>query len=307
MPHWTTEKQNDLAVNNPFQSHRQEARRFDDRLRVSAYDRAASMLIALLILTGVAVTGVLIVFFTTRIFAKNKAVPVTLTEIASRPGNAALGLARDLEPPGAEDAPDLNEPQLAEVLSALAENVASQAPAIDDRAFDAENESTRGTGQGDSRRLGVGAEGVEERVPRAERWRIQYQGSSIDGYARQLDYFGIELAVLGQDNNVHYAFNLSKRTPDTRVESPQGESRLYMTWRSGPLQEADVELLRRARVASQGRQILQFYPAKIEAVFLQEEKKASQGRSVNDIRRTIFGVKQDGNNYSFYVLEQRYF
>ncbi len=265
------------------------------------------MLVALLILTSVFVTGLLIVFFTARILTNRRAVPVTLTEIASRPANAALGFDRDPELPGSEDVPDLAEPQLEEILSTIAENIARNAAQLDDRALDGENISSKGRGRGDHREMGIGGEGVEERVPRAQRWRIHYQGDSIEKYALQLDYFGVELAVLGQDNKVHYAYNLSKIKPDTKAKTPAEENRLYMTWRSGPLKAADLDLLSRAGIATGDRPILQFYPAAVEKIFLQEEKSYSGGRNVNDIRRTIFGVKQDGSNYAFYVIDQRYF
>lgn len=262
------------------------------------------MLVALLILTSVFVAGLLIVFFTTRILTNRRAVPVTLTEVASRPANAALGFDRDPELPGSEDVPDLAEPQLEEVLSTIAENVARNAAQLDDRALDGENFSSEGLGRGDRREMGIGGEGIEERVPRAQRWRIRYQGDSIEKYALQLDYFGVELAVLGQDNKVHYAYNLSNEIPDARTGSPEEEGRLYMTWRSGPLQSADIELLGKAGISAGRRPILQFYPPAVEAIFLREEKNYSGGRDANDIRRTTFGVKQDGNNYSFYVVEQ---
>ncbi len=95
-----------------------------------------------------------------------------------------------------------------------------------------------------------------------------------------------------------------QKKPDTKVQAPEEETGLYMTWRSGLLQSADIELLGKAGISAGRRPILQFYPPAVEAIFLREEKNYSGGRDVNDIRRTTFGVKQDGNNYSFYVIEQ---
>ena len=265
------------------------------------------MLVALLILTGGFVAGLLVLFFTSRILTNQKAVPVTLTEVATRSENAILGFDRDLEAPGMEELPDLTKPQLEKVLSIIADSVSSSMAQLDNQALDSDQIASKGKQRGDLREIGPGGEGVEERVPRAQRWRIRYQGDTIEEYARQLDYFGIELAVLGQDNRVHYAYNLSKEKPDTKVKTPREENRLYMTWRSGPLKAADLELLSRTGIATGDRPILQIYPAAVEKIFLQEEKNYSGGRNVNDIRRTIFGVKQDGGTYAFYVIDQRYF
>jgi hypothetical protein len=276
-------------------------------LAVSSYDRAESMVIALLLLFGITVAGLLIIFFTSRMFARNKSIPVTLASVASRPEGAALGVSRDFEPPGLEELPDLLEPQLQEALSSLSDAVTSKVAILDDKALEADLVAGQGRGAGDSRQVGIGAEGTLEKVPRAERWEIRFQGGTLREYAQQLDAFGIELATIGADNRVHYAYHLSQKTPDRRVGPPEAEKRMYMVWRSGPLIEADRQLLARAGIPTLGRILLQFYPAKTEQMLATLEKAYAGQHDVNEIRKTILAVKPDGNQFAFYVVDQKYF
>lgn len=70
------------------------------RLRVNSYDRASSLLVSLLIVASVTVAGLLIVYFARRLIVTQRAVPVTPVDAAGRPADAAMGLKRDIEPPG---------------------------------------------------------------------------------------------------------------------------------------------------------------------------------------------------------------
>lgn len=277
------------------------------RLGVSAYDRTSSLLLALLILVGLVVSGLLIVYLTLQLVDTTVTVPVSLAE-TSRPAHAAVGIARDIEPPGLEEAPDLADPQLPETLSVIADAVASRQALLADQALEGSTEAGRGEGLGDNRQSGMGGDGVVERVPRWERWQLRYLSpESLDVYARQLDFFGIEVAALGADNRVHYAYNLTKASPDVRVGSPADESRIRFAWRSGTLQRADRQLLRRAGIRVGIRGILQFIPPELEAELLAKEMAHAEGRDVDEIRRTVFGVQRVGQEFAFQVVEQEYF
>jgi hypothetical protein len=261
----------------------------------------------MLILIGAFVLGLLIVVYSSRMLARAKPVPVTLEQVAST-ADPNLGIAQDLEPLGAEDAPELQEPALAETLAAVSDAVSDRQAELDDVAIDGDPHSSRGSGQGDARQAGSGGEGVVERVPRAQRWEIRFVGGNLEAYARQLDFFGIELAVLSTaDNAVHYASNLAQAKPEHTTKSPELEDRLYMSWRGGPLQQADRQLLEKAGITIGKGVILQFYPAAVEADLALKEKAFAKGRDVNEIRKTIYGVQQDGDTYAFFVIDQKYF
>ena len=136
---------------------------------------------------------------------------------------------------------------------------------------------------------------------------IKYTSESTEAYARQLDAFGIELgAVGGGGQSVDYAASFSAGGPKRRSGPATDEKRLYMTWRNGALQEADLELLGRAGVPTQGRIIMQFYPKEIEDQLALLERDRSGGRDVKEILKTVFTVRPKGGKYAFEVTDQFY-
>jgi hypothetical protein len=278
-------------------------------LAVSSYDRVSSLLIALLALVGLGVAGLVVIIYTSRVFARQEPIPVEMEQLAGR-GDNSLGLERDPEPLGVEDVPALQEPQLQDALAAVSDAVADSQARLDDATFDGAPQSSRGGGRGDSRAAGGDAEGIEEKVPRASRWEIHFDVGNLQEYARQLDAFGIELAVLDKSGGVLYAGHFTQSKPERKSKSPELESRLYMSWRGGALQAADRQLLARAGIEVGARIMLQFYPPAAENELALREKEYARGRDVNEIRKTIFGVRRKGNGedgFEFFVIDQRYF
>ena len=138
-------------------------------------------------------------------------------------------------------------------------------------------------------------------------WEVMFSKATLDVYARQLDFFKIELGILQPDNKIIYAYNLAKPKPDTRVVSnpAANERRYYLTWRNGEMQQADRELLVRAGVDVADPLIVKFLPPKIEAELLALEGNHAGG-DAGRIRRTRFGVQADGAGFKFFVLEQSF-
>lgn len=276
-------------------------------LAVSTYDRVASSILALILLVGASVLVLAVIVYTSRIFARQAAIPVTLTQVGGGSATPNTGIGRDPEPMGVEDGLELPQPQLEGALAAVSDAISDSQTSLSDETFEGDPLSSRGSGLGDSRDAGPGGEGIPERIPRTERWEIRFARENLQSYAKQLDYFRIELAMLGDDNRVHYASNVSEASPQKKTQSPELEDRLYMTWRSGPLQAADRELLSRAEISAKNGIILQFYPPEVENALSQIELAFAGARSINQIRKTIFGIKQQAEEYSFYVIEQKYF
>ncbi|MFV2067040.1 MAG: hypothetical protein ACC645_08670 [Pirellulales bacterium] len=276
------------------------------QLALSAYDRVSSMLIALLILVSTVVTGLLIVYLSARVFARPRAVPVTLASIVGEGGGSGASFGTDLEPMGLDDQVSSDESHLIETLDALPQIVSQRSELLETIDDQSDTWDVKGDGPGSRPGGGRGSGGIVERTPRAERWEIRFQAERLTDYARQLDHFGIELGMLGSDNRVHYAYNLAKSIPDRRTGPPESEGRLHMVWRAGPLAQADYDLLERAGIDPQGRIILQFYPPETEETLARKELEHADGRGVNEIRKTVFGVKQAGDGYEFYVMEQLY-
>ncbi len=157
-------------------------------------------------------------------------------------------------------------------------------------------------GFGDGRGLGHGP--GKPGLPR--HWEVTFQkGATLDLYARQLDFFHIELGVVMPDNRIIYAYNLAKPKPDRReVKNPSvNERRYYLTWRSGGLEQADQELLARAGIDTEGHLILKFLPPETEQDLATKEK-SFKGASPKDIAKTRFGVQTAGGGFEFYVIDQ---
>ena len=255
------------------------------------------MLLSLLILLGVMVAGLLILWLTSRIFLSQAAVPVQLTELGE--GEGPLGAGMELAPPTDEELgleSDLELPMLAEKLSAIADAVGSKEAMLDDPRLTGQSQSG---GKGDGRLAGGGA-GTRRR------WEVRFfEGNTLKTYARQLDFFGIELGVLRPGNKVVYAYNLTKKRPDTRTGPADAEKRYYLTWRRGELQQADHALLARAGVKSQGRLVLKFLTHRCESQLAGLERTYA-GRQADNLRKTSFGIRPDKAGFEFFVLEQSY-
>ena len=273
-------------------------------LTVNSYDRTATLLIALLVLVGLTVLGLAIVFFANRQFPTIEPIPVVPVEATSP--NANQGLAQEPDPPGVEDAPELSEPRLQDTLDALTEAVSTKEVLLSDEMIDAENEAGRGKGKGDARMAGPGGDEGVERVPRWERWKIRFEPKSEGEFARWLDYHKIELGVLGRDNQVHYAYDLSG-TFKTKEGEPTKETRGYTSAADGPMPEITNRLARKADVARFGSVVLMFYPFEVESILWTIEKQYSGDRDVNDIRETVFTVIPSRNQFEFQVIDQKYF
>lgn len=277
-------------------------------LRASRYDQVAGILVALLIMIGVAVAGMFIVWLTATLVFRTRSVPVRLVENVPGRGDHAEGFERDLEAPGMEEMPELAEPQLEATMEAMTEAVSNVAASMDVVSTPSTATSKGEGGMGDSRPPGPLGEG-DNIIPRWERWEIRFESSSINAYARQLDSFKIELGAAGGGKpNVDYAYNLTKGRPDTRSGPGNKDQRLYMTWRGGTLQAFDKQLLGRAGINSNKRLILQFYPDEVEQqlAFIEKENADKQGKVLQEYLKTVFAVESQGSGWKFTVLEQRF-
>lgn len=243
-------------------------------------------MLAALLLIGAAVLTLLILWLTSRFFLGRAAVPVVLEPIGT--SDSPLHDQRDLDTPEF-DQTDLAEPQIADRLAAITDAVSSQPAMMSEPT--AGGTATEGGGGGEQG-------GV------SRRWELTFmQGNTLETYARQLDFFRIELGVLEPGNRVTYVYNVSKPKPDTRAGAADAESRYYLTWRGGELVQADRDLLARAGIESEGRVILKFLPPDVEAL-LADLEKVHAGGQAEQVRRTRFGISPHGNGYRFRVIDQ---
>lgn len=275
-----------------------------EQLRISLYERVASTLVSLLILVGTVVLFLFLMVLFSRMIREQETVPVEYIEAPYGRGDHAAGFARDPEPPGAEELEQLEEPALEQSVEAVTDVVSSVSANL--MAVEGMTAATQsGTGQGDSRPPGPLGDG-EDIIPRSERWQIQYPSGNLRAYGGILDYFKIELGVIGGGRKeVEYASNFS-RNPTKRTGPPDEEKRLYMTWRSGEMKQADASLLAKAGVKVDGGLQMQFIPPDTENLMAAAEHEAMGDRKLKEVQKTVFGVRPQRGGFEFYVIDHRY-
>ena len=290
----------------PAEEHSRSAKpkRRQSELQVSAYDQVASSVVALLIVVGFFTTTLFLIWLTTRVYSRQMTRPVEYLEDLGESGENALGMAEDLEPPGVDELPDVEQPQLSETLQAVTNVVSTQAAVLDTLHGDSSLVG-KGSGLGDHRTKGPGGIGGK----RPER-KINYITTSEEAYARQLDFFKIELGVFRHESDMlDYAAKFSQAQPTTR-HGPKGEEkRDYFVWTGNdPLAELDQQLLEKAGIRIGQGVILQFWPEDSWQLLLHTEanfaEAADQERT--SIRRTDFGVKTTKQGFELFVMDQAY-
>jgi hypothetical protein len=222
-------------------------------------------------------------------------------------GDGELGGGMELDAPEADQLgleSDIEEPMLEETLAVVADVVANNAAVLDNPMLTSQLETGRGGSTGRGGLLGRG-EGSGSGTGRGRHWEIRFAETSRAAYAAQLDYFKIELGVLKSGGRVEYAWNLSKSRPDSRSGTSEQESRYYLTWTSGEMEQYDRQLLGLAGIEIQGGLIMKFLPPEVESALIQLER-AKAGSDADEVRATYFGIKREGNGYAFYVIDQAY-
>jgi hypothetical protein len=273
----------------------------------------ASTLLAFLISVGAVVALLFVIWITNRIFVPQLAVPVEMTEVAEDgegggDGRAAGGSQLDTPSDEPYVGNDKQTTDVQEQMNEVSNAVAAKAMELDDPEL--VQPTRRGSygsgggiygGFGDGRGLGHGP--GKPGWPR--HWEVVFSKATLEAYAKQLDFFKIELGVLQPDNKIIYVYNLSKPKPDTRTVSDpaKNERRYYLTWRNGEMQKADRDLLAKAGVDPEERLILKFMPLETEAKLVALER-AYRNATPKEISKTRFGVQAFGDGYEFYVLEQ---
>jgi hypothetical protein len=251
------------------------------------------------------------IWLSNRIHVSRPAVPVEMAEYredGEGGGDGRPAGGSQLEAPSDEPFVGTAEKttDVQQDLDALGAAVSSNVVELDDPAPTRRGSYGSGGGIyggfGDGRGLGHGP--GKPGLPR--HWEVTFQkGNTLDLYARQLDFFGIELGVIMPGDKAVYAFNFRKPKPDTRtLANPSAnEKRYYLTWRGGDLRQADEELLARAGIDGAAGVMAKFLPPETEGKLATLEKNF-RGASPKDINKTRFGVQPVGDGFEFYVIDQ---
>lgn len=268
-------------------------------MKTTSYDRMASLLVSLLLLLGSMVAILFGLWFSMKILAPPRAVPVQLVPLGDGAGFEDYDEYNpEVVQPGLEfeeETPSFLE-ELDTVVDVIAENDAifSDASPMD------ESRLLPGGKIGDGRTRGEGT-GL---AGRKRRWEFQFgRNTTAEQYAAMLDFFGIELGVLEPGGRVRYASRLSSAKPTVREGNSADEQRYYMTWIKGDTESADRELLDKAGIANHGRLVIKFIPPELEAE-LENREQQEAGARFPGLKSSFFRVLPDGNGYRFELYHQ---
>jgi hypothetical protein len=288
-------------------------------LKVSSYEQAATLVITLLVIFGTSFGGLAMIFFADK-FNREEVVAIEYVPMEATSPTANGGFGTDPDPPGVEDGSELEEPNLEETLAAvemttdlLSDSIISDASVTDQALQGTADQASKGKGVGDGRQPGPGGDGVIERVPRWQRWKIRFEPKSAADFAKWLDQYKIRIGVLGRDNKVHVAFGFTNASPQVETADPT----VYNSWgqtlpADGPMPALTKDLARKAGTLQRGPIALLFYPKEIDQLLYtlekaHMEKSNYKSHDANKIRETVFTVVQDSSGYRFVVVDQKYF
>ncbi len=281
-------------------------------MRETLYDLVSSWTISLFVALLLTCGAVVTVWLTSRLPKPPDAVPVELVELPGgfEDGSPDETLRVDSPEPEARDAVPAesvaDQVEIAEAVEAVVEMSEAGTQQVQQQ-FDTgiQNTGKIGSAKGTGRRalgFGTGTGGF----PREQRWFVKFgDRSSQEEYAKQLDFFGIELGALLQDGRLAYLKNLTNPVPDVRyINTGSAEARLYMTWQGGERRSADVQLFGKANVTVNAATVIfHFYPKDTEDKLAHLELEY-RNRTVKQIRRTYFAVEPEGAGYKFSVFRQ---
>lgn len=150
---------------------------------------------------------------------------------------------------------------------------------------------------------------VEPRIQRrAERpeWEIRFADNlDLAEYARQLDFFKIEIGATAKSGRTEYIREVTRTKPPKHVGQLDDDDRVRVKWLRGTLHAADRKLLAKAGINSQSKELWHFLPPDVRATLDQLERDYA-GLSPGEVRRTCYLVraKQRAAGYEFVVIEQ---
>jgi hypothetical protein len=284
------------------------------RIQVSLYDRVSSMLLAGLLSIGLIAVTLFILWLSNKIMvppalaADTEIIEVSEDGEGGGDGRPAGGSQMDTPSDEPFVGKDKETSDIQQDLSVLGAAVSSNVIELDDPDFvQPTRKGSFGSGGGiyggfgDGRGMGHGP--GKPGWPR--HWEVNFDKNTLEAYAKQLDFFKIELGILQPDNKIIYVFNVAKGKPDKRIESNPSatEHRYYLTWRTPQMAQIDRELLAKAGVDPEEHLILKFLPREVELNLMALER-AYQNATPKEIRLTRFGVQSEGGGFKFVVIEQ---
>lgn len=271
--------------------------------RVSSYDQTSAFLVAGVVVIGVLVFILFMIWLT--LFAGAPSPPKT-APIVDLAGNddRPEGVADDWQPPGVEEFPEVEQPQLADALEAVTDSVSSvraQLEKVDGNAM----EMGSGSGLGDKRKRGLGG-GDGNIIPEWDRWKIEYSASTMGEYMNILESFDISIGAVSQlSNQIAFLDDLNNARATVTYgnrESPEAK-RLYFRNTKNRLRRWDRNKVVASGVEDKNRLVVQFYSAALRQQLLELENAVynKDGKTLEEVKKTQFRIRPAGSGFEFYI------
>lgn len=274
----------------------------------SRYEQASAMLSSMLLLLGMLTVVMFLVWLFATINWSKPVAKLALEDVGGGgSGSNMTGGDKDLEEPNPEEVPEVVEQKVEQALESITSLVSTEAVALDSVGGETSFGNGEGSGTGDGRGKGPGGPGTSDGIPAWERWEIKFTASDMKTYAKQLDFFKIELGVAGGGiSEVDYCSNVSTSTPNRRQGKPKDEKRLRFLYKAGDLRDADRSLAAKAGIQVTDRVVFQFYTSEMYTNLLTLENIKMGKRRIIEVKKTTFGIRGSSGKWEFYVIDQQY-
>lgn len=277
--------------------------------RVSNYDKTSAMLVAGVVVIGALVFILFMVWLT--LFSWRSAIkpPPPILELAGN-DNRPEGVADDWQPPGVEEFPEVEEPQLADALEAVTDSISSvraQLEKVDGNAA----QMGSGSGLGDKRARGPGT-GNSNIIPEWERWKIEYQAGTMAEYMSILESFDIYLGSISQiSNQILFFDDLNNASPIMTAgnrKSPLAQNLYFRNTPKSRLKRWDQNKVLAGGGDTNNKIVVQFYPPAVRQQLLELEQAdyLKEGKELTEVRQTLFRCRAAGGGYEYYVEDIKY-
>ena len=266
----------------------------------SSYDRVNAILIAALFMFGFLFAVLFLIWATSGVESSPAGIPVVVTGEA--PGEEKpKGEADDAEDPGVEEFPEIETPQLANALEAVADSVSSVQGALEKRSGSAQ-QMGKGSGFGSREGGGGGGNGI----PEYKRWIINYSAADTATYARQLSFFSIDIGVASETKqSVKRLVDPGGARRVVSSDRKTEEKNIYFVHKKQRFLAWDRALAERAGIDTNAALTVLFYNDQTRQIIrvVEATKLKELGKTLADVKNTIFKVVPSGDGYKFEVTE----
>lgn len=296
----------DIADHDRDQQHR-----VDGMLRTTWFDSVTSFLMPRMLILGTLVSVLLVVWILLeRPSEMDRMKPEKMSWGSFNPEV----LEHDFLEPSEDEDVDLAKSRMQDSLPGATEAVRNVAASSHNSRI---NQPSRQGENGDGGSRPSRPDGVDNLIPRFERWQLNFSGKDLDSYARKLDHYGIEIGLFGGGiQGVDHASLPSSPRPRVRHGTSSDEKRLdFLCTEAAPLTWYDRPLLRRgfdpssSNIPIENRQMLKFISqwvenqlAKLELEYARDEGQATFG----SIAKTVSLSSPQGDGCQFLAVAQQY-